>query len=93
LRRQAVRLCLFGLLARAVCGGGSVLLVDVDGIIHPITSEIVSHALVQASRNNSVVVLIRLNTPGGLPNTARHIVEHTAVRLKFYANQELARNQ
>lgn len=75
MRRQAVRLCLFGLLARAVCGGGSVLLVDVDGIIHPITSEIVSHALVQASRNNSVVVLIRLNTPGGLPNTARHIVE------------------
>ena len=60
-----------------------VLAVDVDSIVHPVTVEIVSRALDQASRENYDLVLIRLNTPGGLmdaidaqgfrPRTSRQI--------------------
>src|ERR1700683_3125859 len=43
-----------------------IIAVDVDGIIHPITVEILSHVFDQAASENATAVLIRLNTPGGL---------------------------
>jgi len=49
--------------------------VNVDGVVHPITVEIISHALEQARRESAEVVLIRLNTPGGLGEATREIVE------------------
>ena len=45
--------------------------VDVDGIIHPVTVEILTRAFDQAARQNAEVVLIRLNTPGGLMEAMR----------------------
>jgi membrane-bound serine protease (ClpP class) len=77
LRRQGSFACLLGLLGTAVCGA-SALLVDVDGIIHPITSEVVVRALEQARKADSPAVVIRLNTPGGLTDAARRIVEAIA---------------
>jgi membrane-bound serine protease (ClpP class) len=52
-----------------------VLAVNVDGMISPITVEIVGHALDQAAAGNAAVVLLRLNTPGGLMDSAREINE------------------
>lgn len=52
-----------------------VVAVDVDGVVHPITVDIVAHALVQAQREGAEAVLIRLNTPGGLFEATRQIVE------------------
>lgn len=52
-----------------------VVAVDVDGVVHPITVEIVSHALEQAQRENAELLLLRLNTPGGLFEATRQIVE------------------
>ncbi len=49
--------------------------VDVDGVVHPITVEIIGHALAQAQRDNAEVLLVRLNTPGGLFEATRQIVE------------------
>jgi membrane-bound serine protease (ClpP class) len=49
--------------------------VNVDGVVHPITVEIVSRALEQAQREGARLVLIRLNTPGGLSDATREIVE------------------
>ncbi len=50
-----------------------IVAVNVDGIIHPVTVEIISHAIDQAVRENAAAVLIRLNTPGGLLDATREI--------------------
>jgi membrane-bound serine protease (ClpP class) len=50
-----------------------VIAVNVDSIIHPVTVEIISHAIDQASHENAAAVLLRLNTPGGLIDASREI--------------------
>ena len=50
-----------------------VIAVNVDGMISPITAEIIGNALDQANRENAAAVLIRLNTPGGLMDASREI--------------------
>src|ERR1700720_3447143 len=50
-----------------------VIAVNVDSVIHPVTVEIISHAIDQASRENAAAVLLRLNTPGGLIDASREI--------------------
>lgn len=52
-----------------------VVAVSVDGVVYPITVEIVSRALDLAKRDNADLVLMRLNTPGGLMESARQTVE------------------
>jgi membrane-bound serine protease (ClpP class) len=50
-----------------------VIAVDVDSVVHPITAEMIGHAIDQASRENAAAVLLRLNTPGGLLDATREI--------------------
>ena len=52
-----------------------VLAVDVDSIVHPVTVEIVSRALDQATHEHCELVLIRLNTPGGLMEAMRETIQ------------------
>src|SRR5579864_6343491 len=52
-----------------------ILAVDVVGVVHPITVEIFVRALDQANKQHAAAVLVRLNTPGGMPDSARQIVE------------------
>ena len=52
-----------------------VVSVDLGGVIHPVTVEIVSHALDQAHREGAEAVLILLNTPGGLMDATRETIE------------------
>jgi membrane-bound serine protease (ClpP class) len=61
-----------GLLGAAQAGP-KVLAVNVDGIIHPVTVEILGHAIDEAARENAVAILLRLNTPGGLLEATREI--------------------
>ncbi len=49
--------------------------VDVDGVVSPITVEIVGRAIDQAQREGAQLVLIRLNTPGGLMDASRRTIE------------------
>src|SRR5580704_14956256 len=63
-----------GLMAR-LHGAPLVVAVDVGGIIHPITVEILQNALNQAARDHAAAVLIRLNTPGGLLDASREITQ------------------
>ncbi len=49
--------------------------VDIDGVVHPITAEIVGRAIAQAREQKAEAVLIRLNTPGGLADATRQITE------------------
>ena len=46
-----------------------------DGMVHPITVEIVSRALQEARQQGAEIVLIRLNTPGGVVDSTREIIE------------------
>ena len=51
------------------------VVVDVDGMVHPITAEIVRSAIAQAGRENAAVLIVRLNTPGGLMDAMRETIE------------------
>jgi membrane-bound serine protease (ClpP class) len=53
-----------------------VVSVAVDGVVHPITTEIVSHALEQARSQQASAVLIKLSTPGGLLDATRDLIKH-----------------
>jgi membrane-bound serine protease (ClpP class) len=62
------------LLALAMCAQAQrVIAVNVDGIVHPVTVEIIGHAINEASRENAAAVLLRLNTPGGMVDASREI--------------------
>ncbi|HSW51555.1 MAG TPA: nodulation protein NfeD [Bryobacteraceae bacterium] len=58
-----------------LCAAPRVIAVDVGGVVHPVTVEIVGNALEQARREGADLVLIRLNTPGGLMEAMRQTVE------------------
>lgn len=61
------------LTAGQIQAGSRIVSIDVDGIIHPVTVEIISHAIEQAERDNASAILLRLNTPGGLLDATREI--------------------
>jgi membrane-bound serine protease (ClpP class) len=63
------------LLAQPVPAAPKVIAVTVDGMVHPITAEIVGSAIAQAKKENASLVLIRLNTPGGLMDAMRGTIE------------------
>jgi len=52
-----------------------VIAVPVDGVVHPITVEIINHAIEQAQAEHAAVLLIRLDTPGGLLDATRQIIQ------------------
>ena len=63
------------LLAQVASAASKIVAVDVDGMIHPVTTEIVSSALSQARQEGAVLVILRLNTPGGLMDAMRETIE------------------
>ena len=44
-------------------------------MVHPVTTEIVSSAIERAKAENASVVIVRLNTPGGLMDAMRQTIE------------------
>jgi len=70
-----IRLAAFALMAQAALAAPKVVVVDVDGMVHPVTTEIVGGALAQAKAENASLVLVRLNTPGGLMDAMRETIE------------------
>jgi membrane-bound serine protease (ClpP class) len=75
LRRKAPLAILALAAAQVAFAASKVEAVNVDGMVHPITVEILSRALDQAQREGAEIVLIRLNTPGGLLDATREIIE------------------
>jgi len=65
------------LLGAALNAGGAarVLVVDVDRVVHPITVEIVASAIERATQEKADLILMRLNTPGGLMEATRQVIE------------------
>jgi len=69
---------LLGLIATFVLRSVStaeVLKIVVDDTIQPITQEYISRAVDEAQRRGDQAVLIELNTPGGLVDSTRRIIE------------------
>src|SRR5947207_914300 len=52
-----------------------ILKIVVNDTIHPITDEYIGRALAEAQRNKDKALLIELNTPGGLLESTRNIIE------------------
>lgn len=75
LRNIATAALIIALCARAVPAAGKVVAVDVDGAVHPVTAEIVGAAIAQARTSNAQLVIVRLNTPGGLMDAMRETIE------------------
>jgi membrane-bound serine protease (ClpP class) len=63
------------LLAGFASGETRVIAVNVDNVIHPITVEILAHGIEEAKRENAALILVRLNTPGGLLEATRQAIE------------------
>jgi membrane-bound serine protease (ClpP class) len=62
--------CLFSIPASA-----EVLKIVINDTIHPITDEYIGRALAEAERNKDQALLIEINTPGGLLESTRDIIE------------------
>lgn len=65
----------FGVWAAGQGPAPRIVAVSIDGVVHPILVEIVDHAIQQAQAEHAEALLIRLNTPGGLLDATRHIIE------------------
>jgi membrane-bound serine protease (ClpP class) len=74
LRESATLGLALALLAHAVFAAPKAIAVDVDGVVHPITSEIVGSAIARAKAGNAAIVIVRLNTPGGLMDAMRDTI-------------------
>jgi membrane-bound serine protease (ClpP class) len=64
-----------GLAAQAWAAAPKVVIADVDGVVHPITVEIVAGAIAQARQENASLLILRLNTPGGLMDAMRETIQ------------------
>jgi len=75
MRLSALICVAFALAAQALAAPPKVIAVDVDGIVHPVTTEVVGSAIAQARAEHAAALLIRLNTPGGLMDAMRETIE------------------
>lgn len=63
------------LFALSFNASAQVLKIVINDTIHPITDEYIGRALTTAAQNKDKAVLIELNTPGGLLESTRNIME------------------
>jgi membrane-bound serine protease (ClpP class) len=75
LTRVASACYILALLAPFAAAAPKVIAVNVNGIVHPVTVEIVSRAIEQARQQDASLLLVRLNTPGGLMDAMRETIE------------------
>src|SRR5881227_2579139 len=68
-------LILAAAVAFAVSARAAVLQITVNDMIHPISDEFIGRALAEAQRTHAEALLIVLQTPGGLIESTRSIVE------------------
>jgi len=72
MKRMFILAAVFALAANA---RAAVLQIVVDDMIHPISDEFIGRALAEAQRTHADALLIELQTPGGLIESTRSIVE------------------
>jgi membrane-bound serine protease (ClpP class) len=75
MRLVSLLLALLGFLAPAGGGQPAVVAVNFNTVIHPITVDVLTHAIEQAQRDRAPFLLIRLNTPGGMLEATQVLIE------------------
>ena len=70
-----ILLSLVAVLVLHSASSAEVLKIVVNDTIQPITEEYIARAIDEAQRRNDQAVLIEINTPGGLVESTRHIIE------------------
>jgi len=78
MKRTAVSRILFDLVAALALSSASsaeILKIVVNDTIQPVTEEYIARAIDEAQRRNDHAVLIEINTPGGLVESTRQIIE------------------
>jgi membrane-bound serine protease (ClpP class) len=63
------------LLVLSAASSAEVLKIVVDDAIHPITDEYIGRAIAEAESSKAQALLIEINTPGGLLDSTRDIIE------------------
>ncbi len=61
--------------AGAVIASEKVVLIRLDGMIDPASADYITNAIVKAEKENAAAVVIEMNTPGGLLESMRKIVQ------------------
>ncbi|MBI3934633.1 MAG: nodulation protein NfeD [Acidobacteria bacterium] len=52
-----------------------VMEIHLDGIVHPVSADFITGAMQQAIERRDTLILLQLNTPGGLDDSMRQIIE------------------
>ena len=55
--------------------GPNVLVIEIDGIVDPLTADHIARGIDKAGKDGASLVVIQLDTPGGLLDSTREIVE------------------
>ncbi len=73
--KKYIFICFFLLLIPSV-GYPSILKITIDdAAIHPVTSEYIRNSIDKAEQENAKLLILELNTPGGLDSSMRAIIE------------------
>jgi membrane-bound serine protease (ClpP class) len=70
-----LRVAMLSLFSMASAASATVLRVSINDAIQPVTAEYVARALANADLTHADAVLIEINTPGGLVDSTREIIE------------------
>src|ERR1700693_3308333 len=70
-----IALVLAAALVLSSVSAAEVLKIVVNDTIQPITEEYIARAIDEAARRTDQAILIEINTPGGLVESTRHIIE------------------
>lgn len=68
-------LIIFLILTFPILSHSSILKITVNAPIHPITSEYIRNTIDRAEEENASLIIMTLNTPGGLDSSMREIIE------------------
>jgi len=69
-------LCALSVIVLSYPLSAEILKIVVDDTIQPISEEYIARGIAEAARRNDQAVLIEINTPGGLVDSTRQIIEH-----------------
>jgi membrane-bound serine protease (ClpP class) len=78
MKRTSISRIFLGLAAALLLSSSAsaqILKVVINDTIQPITEEYIARAVDEAQRRNDQAILIEINTPGGLVESTRHIIE------------------
>lgn len=91
--KRLILICLLIVLI-PLAGYSTILKITIDAPIHPVTSEYIRNAIDKAEDDNVSLVIMVLNTPGGLDSSMREIIERilsSAVPIVAYVSPNGAR--